>query len=195
MSYSKQTWDTTSYVNPTRMNHIESGIADDCVQKTGDTMTGNLNIDTGDSNNSKINLGGSQSYGAIRLYAGNTGKRVEIYPSVLSGNRSIELPDKSGTLALSGDAPKFVSISMGTNKKIKITSVTQHQNFFVLASSSSQAPGIFVLSNNYYNNLGGYGSVSVGGSSPNIEYTIDLGATYRGVMIISDNEINYTLST
>lgn len=26
MSYSKQTWDTTSYVNPTRMNHIEDGI-------------------------------------------------------------------------------------------------------------------------------------------------------------------------
>ena len=28
MAYSKQTWDTTSYVNPTRMNHIEQGIAD-----------------------------------------------------------------------------------------------------------------------------------------------------------------------
>lgn len=26
MAYSKQTWDTTSYVNPTRMNHIEEGI-------------------------------------------------------------------------------------------------------------------------------------------------------------------------
>lgn len=28
MAYSKQTWDTTSYVNPTRMNHIEEGIYD-----------------------------------------------------------------------------------------------------------------------------------------------------------------------
>ena len=28
MAYSKQTWDTTSYVNPTRMNHIEQGIED-----------------------------------------------------------------------------------------------------------------------------------------------------------------------
>ena len=28
MSYSKQTWDTTSYVNPTRMNYIEQGIYD-----------------------------------------------------------------------------------------------------------------------------------------------------------------------
>lgn len=28
MAYSKQTWDTSSYVNPTRMNHIEQGIYD-----------------------------------------------------------------------------------------------------------------------------------------------------------------------
>lgn len=28
MAYSKQTWDSTSYVNPTRMNHIEDGIED-----------------------------------------------------------------------------------------------------------------------------------------------------------------------
>ena len=27
MAYEKQTWDTTSYVTPTRMNHIEDGIA------------------------------------------------------------------------------------------------------------------------------------------------------------------------
>lgn len=26
MAYSKQTWDTNSYVNPTRMNHMEDGI-------------------------------------------------------------------------------------------------------------------------------------------------------------------------
>ncbi len=26
MAYSKQTWDTSSYVNPTRMNHIEDGV-------------------------------------------------------------------------------------------------------------------------------------------------------------------------
>lgn len=28
MSYEKQTWDTTSYVNPTRMNKMEAGIQD-----------------------------------------------------------------------------------------------------------------------------------------------------------------------
>ena len=35
MAYSKQTWDTTSYVNPTRMNHIEDGIY------SADTKTAN----------------------------------------------------------------------------------------------------------------------------------------------------------
>lgn len=35
MAYTKQTWDTTSYVNPTRMNHIEDGIknCDDNMNK------------------------------------------------------------------------------------------------------------------------------------------------------------------
>lgn len=33
MAYSKQTWDTTSYVNPTRMNHIEDGIEQACSQR------------------------------------------------------------------------------------------------------------------------------------------------------------------
>ena len=37
MAYSKQTWDTTSYVNPTRMNHIEQGIYD--AQETADSKS------------------------------------------------------------------------------------------------------------------------------------------------------------
>ena len=32
MAYSKQTWDTTSYVNPTRMNHMEEGIYDNSIE-------------------------------------------------------------------------------------------------------------------------------------------------------------------
>ena len=34
MAYSKQTWDTTSYVNPTRMNHIEDGIYASSLSET-----------------------------------------------------------------------------------------------------------------------------------------------------------------
>lgn len=32
MAYSKQTWDTSSHVDPTRMNHIEDGIADNSFE-------------------------------------------------------------------------------------------------------------------------------------------------------------------
>jgi len=45
MAYSKQTWDTTSYVNPTRMNHIEDGIANADLTNKGITIpnyTGSL---------------------------------------------------------------------------------------------------------------------------------------------------------
>ena len=50
MAYSKQTWDTTSYVNPTRMNHIEQGIYDASIMAgenisvtLGQDITGNVN--------------------------------------------------------------------------------------------------------------------------------------------------------
>lgn len=43
MAYSKQTWDTTSYVNPTRMNHIEDGI-EECSQNEVLTKTVTLTI-------------------------------------------------------------------------------------------------------------------------------------------------------
>ena len=46
MSYVKQTWDTTSYVTPTRMNYIENGI-EGCAHITdwtsGDTIHPNWN--------------------------------------------------------------------------------------------------------------------------------------------------------
>lgn len=39
MSYTKQTWDTTSYVNPTRMNHIEDGIKENSDNINGPAFT------------------------------------------------------------------------------------------------------------------------------------------------------------
>lgn len=46
MAYSKQTWDTTSYVNPTRMNHIEQGIydVDNKIQKTQVSVERNATV-------------------------------------------------------------------------------------------------------------------------------------------------------
>lgn len=44
MAYSKQTWDTTSYVNPTRMNHIEDGIAGVLNWTLVGSQTGNTDV-------------------------------------------------------------------------------------------------------------------------------------------------------
>lgn len=66
MAYSKQTWDTTSYVNPTRMNHIEQGIEDaNAILDRIAVLTGTLasngfdtgnNYPTGFNNNNTIVL-------------------------------------------------------------------------------------------------------------------------------------------
>ena len=81
MAYSKQNWDTTSYVNPTRMNHIEDGI-ESADLTSGGTITGTLNIN-----------------GNEQIYRGNN--KVNIYPSTsLSANRDLILPNASGTIAL-----------------------------------------------------------------------------------------------
>ena len=42
MAYDKQTWDGTSYVTPSRMNHIEDGI-ESCSNVEGWTSNGNWN--------------------------------------------------------------------------------------------------------------------------------------------------------
>ena len=38
MAYSKQTWDTTSVFNPTRMNHMEQGIEDASIFEQIDSI-------------------------------------------------------------------------------------------------------------------------------------------------------------
>lgn len=43
MAYSKQTWDTSSYVNPTRMNHIEDGI-ESASTATGTAYDSNTSV-------------------------------------------------------------------------------------------------------------------------------------------------------
>ena len=75
------------------------------VSKSGDTMTGELKVDTGTSTDSIVSIGGSQNYGALRLKAGTTGKQSTLIPAVLTANRNYILPDKGGTLALTSDIP------------------------------------------------------------------------------------------
>ena len=56
MAYSKQTWDTTSYVNPTRMNHIEDGIADCATKSDLDGTTIGVAVITSSGNPRATNL-------------------------------------------------------------------------------------------------------------------------------------------
>ncbi len=153
LPYDKQTWDTTSYVNPTRMNHIEQGIKDlsDNYNKVSQTIMGSSSekypvllsksgndsaeIDTvrkGSAltlqpNNALLTLSrvhnntnavsnyfaignnipsGTEGnvYGVLRLY-GQGGYYAQIYDpnNLLTANRTYELPNKSGVLALTSD--------------------------------------------------------------------------------------------
>ena len=149
MAYTKQTWDTTSYVNPTRMNHIEDGIknCDDNMYKVTQTQTqGNANYPVlfaqstdnttkteGVRKSETLKLNANSGYltlsaphtststaldllivgndipngtegsvgGVLRLF-GKGAYYGQIYDrqGVLTGNRSYELPDNSGVLAL-----------------------------------------------------------------------------------------------
>lgn len=65
MAYSKQTWDTTSYVNPTRMNHIEDGIeavdtktADDIEYSSGVSVKDKIDDVDGKTDNTVKTLQG-----------------------------------------------------------------------------------------------------------------------------------------
>ena len=73
------------------------------VDKSGDTMTGELKVDTGTSTDSIVSIGGSQNYGALRLKAGTTGKQGTIITASLTANRNYILPNNGGTLALTSD--------------------------------------------------------------------------------------------
>ena len=107
--YVKTNWNTNSYVNPTLMNHIEQGIYDADLREGG-TIGGNLSVirnNTGTSNiNSYLDIGNNiaegttgATRGILRVY-GLGAYNVMVYPSTLTNNREITLPDKAGTIAL-----------------------------------------------------------------------------------------------
>ena len=80
MAYSKQTWDTTSYVNPTRMNHIEDGIesASTAVENTRVVVSDRLSSSTGWSSTIAFPTGFTMSntYVLTLLVADANGWRV-----------------------------------------------------------------------------------------------------------------------
>lgn len=109
--YTKQTWDTTSYVNPTRMNHIEQGIYDEDLREGG-TINGRLFVDeengtTSTAGQTTIVLGNAiptgtdkNSRGRLTLYSNND-KAARLWSADnMSSSKDIYLPDLTGTLAI-----------------------------------------------------------------------------------------------
>ena len=95
MSYSKQTWDTTSYVTPTRMNHIEDGIesvdtktANDIDYVSGTTIKSK--IDTIDNTISTISTTVTDVSTVVltdlgdNYYAQKCGKLVTLFTGVIT---------------------------------------------------------------------------------------------------------------
>lgn len=93
------------------------------VSKSGDTMTGNLYIHKANSGTSLANseavLGNNiaegitgNSRGVLRFYGTGT-QRVSLFPSAITGERDIVIPDKSGTMALESDIT-FRRLSSGS---------------------------------------------------------------------------------
>ena len=114
MSYAKQTWDTNSYVNPTRMNHIEDGIDNALPKDSGGTVNGNVTVDKANGTSSAVGYSefivgnnvpqgtAGNSQGIIRLYS-NTGNRISLLADNISTNRAIYFPNKGGTVSLDLD--------------------------------------------------------------------------------------------
>lgn len=99
MAYSKQTWDTTSYVNPTRMNHIEDGIASADLTNGG-TIDGNLDVKkTGNYSVIGVGKGTNSSENGIIQFRDKNMHFVNLYPvDNLGDDRYLRLPGESGTL-------------------------------------------------------------------------------------------------
>lgn len=155
--YSKQTWDTTSIFNPTRMNHIEQGIYDADLREGG-TIGGSLNINvpspSTERGTSKITLGNNiprgtvgNSKGSVALYSDEQYVSI-LTPHTYTADRIIYLPDKAGTIALTSDSlPLKNSDSSGvTSKTYEILS----QTVYLMILGQSGGSGSMLLNASFY---------------------------------------------
>ena len=131
---------------------LTSDTPTDFVSKTnGGTFEGNVTVDRQDGTTSitgkstlivgnNISRGANKnSKGVIRLYARGT-KYVDICASddtAINDNREINLPDKSGTLALISDIKVKSTDNTGVNKTVKITNMLGEQLFYIFSASAT----------------------------------------------------------
>lgn len=86
MAYSKQTWDTTSYVNPTRMNHIEQGIYDNSSTEINPTgISFNPASSTYSTSDYRAKRNGNVVYISMVLATSSITTNTEIQVGTFSG--------------------------------------------------------------------------------------------------------------
>lgn len=116
MAYSKQTWDTTSYVNPTRMNHIEDGI--EGVDNRIDNI-GNIDTIIAPTNSTTSSLYTLENYKAILFVLCNsTGKQVYATTIIPKGLISNSIVTSTNVYATTSEADFTF-----TNSQINLTAL------------------------------------------------------------------------
>lgn len=120
------------------------------VNKSGDTMSGNLTIDKQDGTvstegysylvlgNDKATGTDKNSTGMLELF-GDTANRVRLYALSPTATRYIGLPNKGGTVALTSDLPKTYS------KEIRLAGATWSQlasgMYYISSANAYTVPG------------------------------------------------------
>lgn len=226
MAYTKQTWDTTSYVNPTRMNYMEDGIknCDDnmdkvkqgaigsdanqyrvlvsrnasdttetdtvrkCTGLTYQANTGHLRLVRPHTSTSAVSenftIGNNipvgtegNVYGAMRLFGqGEYYAQFTDVNNSLTNNRTYELPNKNGVLALTSDiaSTRYLKKSETSGNKFYLQGKTN--TWFKVCFAYSQY-NILFTSGFTYNTV-----AKIGGET--VEVTVN---TETGVVAFSGN--------
>jgi len=150
MAYSKQTWDTTSYVNPTRMNHIEDGI-ESASTATGTEYSSGVSV--------KDNLDGititgitSNTYvvGSFSVVAFKVGKLAVINIKEITFNANV--PDADYVILRNLPIPttniEFPLTKLGgsgdVSKRLRLNTKGELQNWYSVLNSGETLFGTLV---------------------------------------------------
>lgn len=127
MAYSKQTWDTTSYVNPTRMNHIEDGIYDISSQQDEDIVASTRAWAGTSLVFSNIEPANAQLYKLTAVESGSATNFIDYYVVIRTNNVAYasKISGQNATFTYNGTA-KTLTVTLPSNayyiysfKKIK----------------------------------------------------------------------------
>lgn len=147
-TYEKQEWDTTSYVNPTRMNHIENGI-DDAVPKStenyqmgtfyiaGTQVTGMVSEDDlslGATNDIVLDFGGKAYLSYDKTVENQIPHRGEVITNKVNiGKNTNAITQINNTLSdiVSEGSPNVFEIENGTDDDKNKTYLLDNKIVFV----------------------------------------------------------------